>query len=40
MNENILASFKLMGMGMAAIFLVIIVIYITVNLMHRFTNKQ
>ena len=40
MNENILASFKLMGMGMAAIFLVIIVIYITVNLMHKFTNKK
>ncbi len=39
MNENILASFKLMGMGMAAIFLVIIVIYVTVNLMHKFTNR-
>lgn len=39
MNENVIASFKLMGMGMAAIFLVIIVIYISVTLMHRFTNK-
>jgi hypothetical protein len=27
-------------MGMAAIFLVIIVIYIAVNLLHRFTNKK
>lgn len=39
MNENVIASLKLMGMGMAAIFLVIIVIYIAVNLLHRFTNK-
>lgn len=40
MNENVLASFKLMGMGMLAIFLVIIVIYIIVNLMHKFTNSN
>lgn len=39
MNGNITASFKLMGMGMAAIFIVILVIYACVNLMHRFTNK-
>ena len=32
MNTNVIASFKLMGMGMAAIFLVIIVIYFAVNL--------
>ncbi len=40
MNANVIASFKLMGMGMLAIFLVIIVIYISVNLMHKFTNKK
>ena len=40
MNTNVTASFKLMGMGMAAIFIVIIVIYIAVNLLHRFTNKK
>lgn len=39
MNENILASFKLMGMGMLAIFLVIIVIYLSVNIMHKITNR-
>jgi Na+-transporting methylmalonyl-CoA/oxaloacetate decarboxylase gamma subunit len=40
MNGNVTASFKLMGMGMTAIFLVIIVIYIAVNLLHKFTNKK
>ncbi len=40
MNANVVASLKLMGMGMLAIFLVIIVIYISVNLLHRFTNKK
>jgi hypothetical protein len=40
MNANVIASFKLMGMGMLAIFLVIIVIYISVNLMHKLTNKK
>jgi Na+-transporting methylmalonyl-CoA/oxaloacetate decarboxylase gamma subunit len=40
MNTNVIGSFKLMGMGMAAIFLVIIVIYFAVNLLHRFTNKK
>ena len=40
MNTNVIASLKLMGMGMAAIFIVIIVIYIAVNLLHRFTNKK
>jgi Na+-transporting methylmalonyl-CoA/oxaloacetate decarboxylase gamma subunit len=40
MNDNVIASFKLMGMGMTAIFLVIIVIYVAVNLLHRFTNKN
>lgn len=40
MSGNVLASLKLMGMGMTAIFLVIIVIYIAVNLLHRFTNKK
>ena len=40
MNTNVIASFKLMGMGMLAIFLVIIIIYIAVNLLHTFTNKR
>jgi len=40
MNTNVIASLKLMVMGMAAIFIVIIVIYIAVNLLHRFTNKE
>ena len=40
MNGNVLASIKLMGMGMTAIFSVIIVIYAAVNLLHRFTDKK
>jgi Na+-transporting methylmalonyl-CoA/oxaloacetate decarboxylase gamma subunit len=40
MSGNVIASFKLMGMGMAAIFFVIIVIYVAVNSMHKFTNKS
>lgn len=40
MSGNVIASFKLMGMGMLAIFLVIFIIYITVNLLHRFTNSK
>ena len=40
MIENVTASLKLMGMGMTAIFLVIIVIYITVLILHRLTNKK
>ncbi len=40
MSENVIASFKLMGMGMTAIFLVIIVLYITVLLLHKLTNKK
>lgn len=37
---NVINSFKLMGMGMAAIFLVIIVIYLVVNLMLKITSKE
>jgi Na+-transporting methylmalonyl-CoA/oxaloacetate decarboxylase gamma subunit len=40
MSENVISSLKLMGMGMAAIFLVIIVIYIVVNLMLILTTKK
>lgn len=40
-NVNVINSLKLMGMGMAAIFFVIIVIYIAVNTMLKLTrNKQ
>lgn len=39
MNANVINSLKLMGMGMAAIFLVIIVIYISVNVMLKFTSE-
>lgn len=39
MNNNLLSSLKLMGMGMASIFLVIIVIYVAVSLLHRFTKE-
>ena len=40
MNVNVMNSLKLMGMGMAAIFFVIIIIYIAVNLMLRFTKEK
>jgi Na+-transporting methylmalonyl-CoA/oxaloacetate decarboxylase gamma subunit len=39
MSDNVIASFKLMGMGMLTIFLVIFIIYIAVNLLHKFANK-
>ncbi len=39
MSTNVIASFKLMGMGMGAIFLVIIIIYISVTILHKVTNK-
>lgn len=37
MDVDVINSFKLMGMGMAAIFLVIIVIYVSVNIMLKLT---
>lgn len=40
MSLNVIKSLKLMGMGMAAIFTVIIVIYISVNLMLKLTSKR
>lgn len=39
MNDNVMASLKLMGMGMSAIFLVIVVLYISVILLNKFTKK-
>lgn len=36
--ETVIKSLELMGMGMGAIFFVIIIIYIAVNLMLRFTK--
>lgn len=42
MDIDVISSLKLMGMGMAAIFLVIIVIYAAVSIMLKVTadNKQ
>jgi Na+-transporting methylmalonyl-CoA/oxaloacetate decarboxylase gamma subunit len=40
MNANVIKSLKLMGMGMAAIFLVIIVIYAAVIIMLRVTSDD
>ncbi|MGD9566733.1 MAG: OadG-related small transporter subunit [Sedimentibacter sp.] len=40
MNANVINSFKLMGMGMAAIFFVIIVIYLAVNIMLKVTAEK
>lgn len=37
---TVMDSFKLMGMGMAAIFFVIIVIYAAVNLMLKATTEK
>lgn len=40
-SVNVMNSLKLMGMGMAAIFFVIIVIFASVNIMLKLTaNKQ
>jgi len=39
-NVNVINSLKLMGMGMAAIFVVIIVIYLVVNLMLKLTSQK
>lgn len=40
MSTDVLNSFKLMGMGMAAIFLVIIVIYAAVRIMLKATAEN
>lgn len=40
MNENVVISLKLMGMGMAAIFTVIMVIYLCVNVMLKLTSEK
>jgi len=37
---NVMASLKLMVMGMATIFLVITIIYGAVNLLHRFIGEK
>lgn len=39
-SVNVINSLKLMGMGMAAIFFVIIVIYLAVNLMLKLTREK
>lgn len=40
MNSDIIKSLDLMGKGMTAIFVVIIVIYLSVNLMLRLTEGK
>lgn len=40
MNSDIIKSLDLMGKGMTAIFVVIIVIYLSVNLMLRLTESK
>jgi Na+-transporting methylmalonyl-CoA/oxaloacetate decarboxylase gamma subunit len=40
MNTDLLSSFKLMGMGMAAIFTVILIIYVAVWLMLKITASR
>jgi len=39
-STNVIKSLELMGMGMAAIFFVIIVIYIAVNIMLKLTKAK
>lgn len=39
-TETIMKSLQLMGMGMAAIFCVIIVIYLAVNAMLKLTKEK
>lgn len=38
--ETVMKSLELMGMGMLAIFIVIIIIYFAVSLMLRFTKSN
>jgi hypothetical protein len=40
MNTELISSLKLMGMGMAAIFVVIVIIYLAVQLMLRITREK
>jgi Na+-transporting methylmalonyl-CoA/oxaloacetate decarboxylase gamma subunit len=40
MNTELISSLKLMGMGMAAIFFVIIIIYLVVQLMLRISRGK
>ncbi len=40
MNTDLISSFKLMGMGMAAIFTVIMIIYVAVVIMLRVTSSR
>lgn len=40
MDIDVIKSLELMGMGMAAIFFVIIVIYVAVNLMLKWTSEK
>ncbi|MFN2313288.1 MAG: OadG-related small transporter subunit [Bacteroidales bacterium] len=40
MNTDLISSFKLMGMGMAAIFTVILIIYLAVWIMLRVTGSR
>lgn len=40
MNADLISSFKLMGMGMAAIFTVILIIYVAVWIMLRVTGSR
>lgn len=39
-TENVISSLKLMGMGMLAIFIVILIIYASVNVMLKATAKK
>lgn len=40
MNTDLISSLKLMGMGMAAIFTVILIIYLAVWIMLRITSSR
>lgn len=39
-TETVISSLKLMGMGMAAIFIVILIIYASMNVMLKATAKK
>ncbi len=39
-TQNVITSLKLMGMGMAAIFFVIIIIYAAVNIMLKLSKNK
>ena len=40
MNIDVIKSLQLMGMGMAAIFFVILIIYAALNLMLKLTSEK